>query len=107
MHAYQNIHNIKLVTILLIPTVVVAIWLIAPSGNGKKRNYEIFDKIVEHLLRYKKNDRDYTLSRKKLKQIDKKEYTSKYKAENRRIKNLEKEKKENAKRIKKQKRKNK
>lgn len=66
-NSYKYIHNWKIVTLLSIPLIIIIIWLLLPSGNGRKRNYEIISKMWNHIFNYLKSNEDFVINRKIIK----------------------------------------
>ncbi len=64
---YKSIGNWKLVSFLASPFIIIIIWLLIPSGNGTKRNYEVIPKMWGHVVSYFKGEEDFVPSSKKLK----------------------------------------
>lgn len=66
-NSYKHIHNWKIVTLLSIPLIIIIIWLLLPSGNGRKRNYEIISKMWNHVYNYLNSNEDFVVNRKLIK----------------------------------------
>lgn len=67
MNSFKKINDWKVVAILSIPLILVIIWLMFPSGNGTKRNYELVFKMWNHILDYFRLGNDFIPDANKLK----------------------------------------